>query len=113
MNSPKHSSIGTATDQTRALHKFRGSAAKTNKSGSATITPSVSPIHHVVQFDGRSPDQTTPSTNIPANERLVLIAAQATARARDRAGYPRGRDSRSRGAVRRRQAPLGLWKRAR
>src|SRR5262249_60421949 len=97
MNSPKHSSIGTATDQTRARHKFRGSAAKTNNSGSATSTPSVSPIHHVVQFDGRSPDQTTPSANIPANERLVSLdktAATANAMNRDHAGLPRGRDSR-------------------
>src|SRR5215467_4616970 len=72
-NSPKQSNIGTATDQIRERHKFRGSAAKTNKSGIARTTPSVSPAHHVVQFDGNSPGRTAPNAHIAANERLALV----------------------------------------
>ena len=56
MKSAKHSKTGIATDQIRERHKSRGSANSTSNSGSTTSTPSVSPAHHVIQFDGRSPD---------------------------------------------------------
>src|SRR5690242_8727735 len=72
-NSPKHSSMGTATDHARERHNTRGSAASTNSNGSATSTPSVSPAHHVIQLLGRSPDTTAPSAHIAANERLALV----------------------------------------
>src|SRR5215471_15024273 len=71
----------------------RGSAASTNSSGRATSTPSVSPAHHVVQFDGKSPELIAPRAHIPPNERLALVrqnSGESTSNSRRSRGLSNG-----------------------
>ncbi len=88
--SAKQSTIGAATDHARRRHTARGSPASTSMSGSATRTPSVSPLHQVSQLIGRSAAGTTPSAHMPASESVVLV--------RQNAGASRRKEASSRGA---------------
>src|SRR5271170_3940908 len=83
-NNPKNSTIGTTTGRARLRHNARGSPTRTSITGRTTRTPSVSPIHHVVQLEARSAVDRAPSAHNAVTDRVALTKQKAGDKTRKR-----------------------------